>query len=217
MMEGPEQATLTAQNTAPTTTRTRRELRERATEAGESTATPEASASATRRRRRGVGRMLADIALWIAAVAGVVCMVLVILALTANITLIMFRTGSMSPTIPAGSVAVVQRIPASAIEVGDVVTVDRPDDLPVTHRVTSVAPGADEAQRVITMRGDANADDDPFPYPVSSVRVVLFSVPGVATVIAGLGEPLVLGGLTIGATVLVVWAFWPRASREGRT
>ncbi|WP_312170785.1 S26 family signal peptidase, partial [Microbacterium sp.] len=70
--------------------------------------------------------MLADIALWIAAVAGVVCMVLVILALTANITLIMFRTGSMSPTIPAGSVAVVQRIPASAIEVGDVVTVDRP-------------------------------------------------------------------------------------------
>lgn len=160
--------------------------------------------------------MLVDIALWVAAVAGVACMVLVVLALTANITLIMFRTGSMSPTIPAGSVAVVQRVPASAVEVGDVVTVDRSGDLPVTHRVTSVTAGADDAQRILTMRGDANADDDPFPYPVSSVRIVLFSVPGVATVIASLGDPRVLGVLTIGATGLVVWAFWPRASRENR-
>ncbi|MCI1019287.1 signal peptidase I [Microbacterium sp. C5A9] len=201
-----------------TTPITRRALREQAAEsrALSAPASAQAPAPAPRRRRRGVGRALADVALWIAAVAGVACMVLVILALTANITLIMFRTGSMSPTIPAGSVAVVQRVPASDIRVGDVVTVDRAGDLPVTHRVTSVAAGADEAERIITMRGDANADDDPFPYPVSSVRVVLFSVPGIATVIAGLGDPLVLGGLTVGATVLVVWAFWPRAPREGR-
>lgn len=160
--------------------------------------------------------MLGDTVLWVAAVAGVACMALVVLALTANITLIMFRTGSMSPTIPAGAVAVVQRVPASDIEVGDVVTVDRLGDLPVTHRVTSVAAGTDDARRIITMRGDANADDDPFPYEVTSVRVVLFSVPGVATAIAGLGDPRVLGALTIGATALVVWAFWPRASREVR-
>lgn len=169
------------------------------------------------RRRRRVGRMLGDTALWIAAAAGTVCILLVVLAMTAGITLILFRTGSMSPTIPAGSVAIVQRIPATEVEVGDVVTVDREGELPVTHRVTSVAPGESDAERVLTLRGDANASDDPFPYTVSTVRIVLFSVPGIASGIAALGHPLVLGGLTAGATLLVVWAFWPHAPRRDRS
>jgi signal peptidase len=163
-------------------------------------------------RRRGTGRVLVDILLWIAAIGGVICIVLVALALTAQITLMMFRTGSMAPTIPAGSVAVVQRVPAADIAIGDVVTVDREGQLPVTHRVTSIEPGTGDA-RVITMRGDANASDDPFPYTVTSVRVVLFSVPGIATLIVAMGNPIVLGGLTIAATTLVVWAFWPRTGR----
>lgn len=191
---------------APTT---RRSLREQPAPVG-------APVSARSARRGGVGQGIADVLLWIAAAAGVVCIALVILAFTANITLIMFSTGSMSPTIPAWSVAVVQQIPASAIEVGDVVTVDREDDLPVTHRVTSVVPGASEAEQVITMRGDANASDDPYPYAVTSVRIVLFSIPGIATVIVAMGNPYVLGGITVAAALLVVWTFWPRESRERR-
>jgi signal peptidase len=120
----------------------------------------------------------------------------------------------MSPTIPAGSVAVVQRIPASEIEVGDVVTVDREGELPITHRVTSITDGATPAQRVITMKGDANALEDPAPYTVTSGRIVLFSVPGIATIIVGMGNPFVLGGITVAAAVLVVWAFWPRERRR---
>lgn len=199
-------------------TPTRRSLREQAASVGEPArpvAAP-APSSATRGSRRGVGRVLADILLWIAAIAGVVCMVLVVLALTVNITLIMFRTGSMSPTIPAGSVAVVQEVAASEVEVGDVVTVERVGDLPVTHRVTSISSGASDAERVITMRGDANAADDPYPYTVQTVRVVLFSVPGIASAIVAMGNPYVLGGLTIAATALVVWAFWPRSSSSRR-
>ena len=181
-----------------TTGTTRRELR--AEEA------PTASAP----RRRGLAKLLADVLLWIAAIGGVICIVLVILAYTAGITLIMFKTGSMSPTIPAGSVAVVQRIPASEIEIGDVITVDRAGDLPVTHRVTSIGDGSIPGERVITMKGDANAVEDPAPYTVTSGRIVLFSVAGIATVIVGMGNPFVLGGITIAAAVLVVWAFWPR-------
>jgi len=187
--------------TTPTTRRERRE-------GSGSVAAP------TAREPRGVGRFLVDSALWIAAAAGVVCIALVVLAFALQVTLIMFRTGSMSPTIPAGSVAVVQRVPASDVVVGDVVTVDRPGELPITHRITSVADGATADERIITMRGDANASDDPFPYAVTSVRRVLFSVPGVASVIAGLGDPLVLAGITVAATALVVWAFWPRRRRE---
>lgn len=196
---------------------TRRSLREQAAAIDESPSAPAASAPVPPRAiRRGLGRLLGDALLWLAAIAGVACMVLVVVALTANITLIMFRTGSMAPTIPAGSVAVVQSVAASQVQVGDVVTVDREGDLPVTHRITSIVPGANEDERVITMRGDANAADDPYPYTVQTVRVVLFSVPGIATVIVGMGNPYVLGGLTLGATALVVWAFWPRSPKDRR-
>jgi signal peptidase len=196
--------------TAPVT---RRSLRSQLGRTDAPASEPRPSGRAARSR---AGSVIADVLLWVAALAGVICIVLVILAFTAQITLIMFRTGSMSPTIPAGSVAVVQRIPADQIAVGDVVTVDRPGELPVTHRVTSITPGSGVQERTITMRGDANAGDDPFPYPVTRVRLVLFSVPGIATLIVGMGDPLVLGGLTAAATGLVVWAFWPRSGRRRR-
>lgn len=171
-------------------TPTRRELRAR------SDAPADNRAPRVARPPRGhVGRRIGDLLLWVAAVGGVVCIVLVVLALTANITLMMFRTGSMSPTIPAGSVAVVQRIPASEIAVGDIVTVDREAELPVTHRVTSVQAGDGGATRVITMRGDANEQDDPVPYTVDSVRIVRFAIPGIAHAVAASGDPIVFGRL----------------------
>lgn len=163
---------------------------------------------------RSASNWVVDALLWILAVAGAICIVLVILAYTMNISLTMFKTGSMSPTIPAGAVAFVQERPASDIEVGDVVTVDRGDLLPVTHRVTSVTPGATADERVITMRGDANDQDDPHPYTVTTVKTVLFSIPGVAAVIVWFGDPLVLGGLTIAMALLVGWAFWPKQERS---
>jgi signal peptidase len=169
-----------------------------------------------RHRRPRAVRVVGDALLWLAAALGAVCLVLTVLAFTLHISLIMFRTGSMSPTIPTGAVAVVQQIPASEIEVGDIVTVDRDDLLPITHRVTSVAPGETDAERVITMRGDANEQDDPYPYAVTEVREVIFSVPGIAKGLASLGNPFVMGSLTLVAGALVGWAFWPRAREADR-
>lgn len=171
----------------------------------------------SRLSRPSIGGAVGEALLWVAAAAGAVCIVLVILAFAANITLIMFRTGSMSPTIPAGSVAVVKESAATSISVGDVVTVDRAGELPVTHRVTSITAGRSDDARVITMRGDANDVDDPQPYEVTTVRTVLFSVPGIAPLIASLGNPIVLGTITIAAALLVGWAFWPRERAEGVT
>lgn len=166
--------------------------------------------------RKRLSSVLGEWLLTLLAIGGAVCIVLVGLAFFFNITLMMFKTGSMSPTIPAGSVALVREIPASEIRVGDVVTVDRAGALPVTHRVTSVQDGATPAERVITMRGDANAADDPAPYTVTEVRIVLASVPALANVIVWFSNPLVLGSLTVVMAVLVTWAFWPREPREPR-
>ncbi|MFE5835388.1 signal peptidase I [Arthrobacter sp. NPDC056493] len=153
----------------------------------------------------------------VAALGGTVCIVLVILAFFFQITLIMFKTGSMSPTIPAGSLAVVKKIPASEARVGDVVTVDRASALPVTHRVTSVMPAEGGAAK-ITMRGDANPTDDPLPYEIQTVRIVLWSVPELAYTVNAANNPLILGGLSVVMAVVVTWAFWPREEprRRGR-
>ncbi|MHA7306636.1 signal peptidase I [Arthrobacter sp. TMN-49] len=156
----------------------------------------------------GYSKRAADALLTVAAIGGLACVILVLMALFLHITLIMFKTGSMSPTIPAGSLAIVRQIPASEIKVGDVVTVDRPQTLPITHRVVSIAP-APGNDISITLRGDANPADDPQPYVVGSVRIVLFSIPQLAYAVRAVSNPIVLGGTSIGAAGLVTWTFWP--------
>lgn len=153
----------------------------------------------------GIGNLL--------AAGGVVCIVLVILAVTMNISLIMFKTGSMSPTIPTGSVAVVKEISADEIEIGDVVTVDRPGELPVTHRVVEYYPQGN-GEALIRMKGDANPDVDPGMYRVTTAREVLWSVPELAKVIVWFGNPFVLGGISLLAALGVLWAFWPKDEDE---
>lgn len=158
---------------------------------------------------------IADVLLWIAAVSGLVSIGLVIASFGFGISLIMFKTGSMSPAIPAGSLAIEREIQASEIHVGDVMTIDRQNQLPISHRVTSVSPDQGEF-RAITMRGDANSIDDPIVYVVDHGRIVLFSAPGLSGVVVWLSHPLVHGVLAIGAAGLVLWAFWPRTERRKR-
>ena len=160
--------------------------------------------------RRSVGSYIAGGIGNVLAAGGVVCVVLVILAVSMNISLIMFKTGSMSPQIPAGSVAVVKEISADEIRVGDVITVDRDEgQLPVTHRVLEVYPQR-PGEALVQMQGDANPNPDPGMYRVETVREVLWSVPRLANLIVWLGNPYVLGGITVVAALTVLWAFWPR-------
>ncbi|MGJ4844985.1 signal peptidase I [Leifsonia sp. Le1] len=160
-------------------------------------------------RRSRLASTVGSVFLTLAAVGGVVCILAVIASVFLQVSLIMFSTGSMSPTIPAGSVAVVRQVPAEQVRVGDVVTVDRPGELPITHRIVAIRP-VGHGTMALTLRGDANREDDQAPYVVSHVRLVLASVPGAASVIVFASNPVVLGAVTIAAALLVGWAFWPR-------
>jgi signal peptidase I len=160
-------------------------------------------------RRRGWANRAGSALLTVAALCGAICIVLVPLAFVLHISLIMFKTNSMSPTMPAGSLALVRSVPASQVRVGDVVTVDRSPAAPITHRVTSVAPGPNGA-RTITLRGDANPVDDPAPYVVTHVRRVIVAVPRLAYAVRAVSNPRVMAGITLAAALLVMWAFWPR-------
>ncbi|WP_349828824.1 signal peptidase I [Brevibacterium litoralis] len=158
-------------------------------------------------------RKIGDAALTLLAGGGVLCIVLLIASVFLDVTLLMFRTGSMEPTISTGDVAIARQVPASEVSVGDVVSVERPGALPVTHRVIEVdgAPDGSPAGAVeIVMQGDANQSPDPYPYVVTEVDRVLFSVPWVARLVAAFGNPWVLGGITLAMAALVTWAFWPK-------
>lgn len=165
--------------------------------------------------RRRVADVVRETLLNLAAIGGAACILLTLAAVFFHITLIMFKTGSMSPAIPAGSLAVVREVPVSEVRIGDVVTVDRPGQLPVTHRVTS-SRMVDGTTAVLTLKGDANPVEDPAPYSVSKVRRVLYSVPGIAYLVAGASNPWVLGGTTVAVSALVTWALWPRPERVPR-
>lgn len=161
------------------------------------------------RKKRTVRSVIGNVLFNIAAVAGVVCLILVLVAVLFNYSFIMFKTGSMSPTIPQGSLALVREVPASDIEVGDIVTVDRPGELPVTHRVIEIFPQTG-GEVLIRMQGDANPNPDGGMYRVSTVKETIWHVPGLARWVVWLSDPRVLALLTITATGLVLWAFWPR-------
>lgn len=166
------------------------------------------------RRRRGTLARVGDLALTVLAVGGAVCVVLVPLAFFFDISLILFKTGSMSPTIPAGSLAVVREVPASEVGVGDVVTVDRTPLPPITHRVVEIANGGG-ATRLLTLRGDANESNDLAPYPVTHVRLVEWSVPQLGYAVRTVSNVYATSAITIGTAAIVTWAFWPRGRGTG--
>lgn len=156
-----------------------------------------------------------DVLLWTLGVLGLLSLIGAIAAHVWGFSIILFSTGSMSPTIPAGSAALVRLVPAGDLAVGDITTIERPGQLPITHRITSIEQlSGSPSVRVVTMRGDANAVDDPEPYVITDARVVMAAAPGVAQFFSGLRDPRLMAALTVLAGILVTWAFWPRQRRK---
>ncbi|MGP6174745.1 signal peptidase I [Corynebacterium sp. A21] len=166
-----------------------------------------------RRPMRKVLGWLGEALLTLLSIFGVVCVGAVIAAYIFGVNIMMFKTGSMSPGIPAGSVALVREIPAAEAEIGDVITVERPGQLPITHRVISNESDPENLPngQIIEMKGDDNPNPDPFPYQVEEVKLLFWSQPELGHVVAGLADPRVLGIVTMLAALIVTWAFWPRS------
>lgn len=155
-------------------------------------------------------------------------------------TIIVFRTGSMSPTMPQGALAISLPAHAQDVRVGDVITLQRAGEtLPVTHRVIEIGPVAPRASneadiraaapggeapdllhadaRQALLQGDANQTSDPQPYAFTETRKTVVAIPYFGSVIMMLQSPIGMGSLVILVGALVSWAFWPRdATRTGR-
>lgn len=166
-------------------------------------------------RRTPPGGAARDVALAVVGVPGLLVVAWLVVSTTLSLSLVVLATGSMSPTMPAGTAAVVRTTPATELRVGDVVTVPRPDGSAlVTHRVVAVDDIAGEpATRSLTLRGDANSAVDRDPYVVTEAGRVLASLPGAGRVVDVARRPAVaLGGVLLVAA-LVCWGLWPTAAR----
>jgi signal peptidase I len=139
-----------------------------------------------RRAVRLVGRRVPGLLLTVGAALGLTCILLAVAAPILHVRPLIFLSGSMSPTIPAGSLALARETPGSQLEVGDVVTVPL-NDTWLTHRVVQVA--RHDGGASLLLQGDANRRPDPTVYEVTSAPRTFVFVPYVGTVIAWLSRP----------------------------
>ncbi|CBT77107.1 signal peptidase I [Glutamicibacter arilaitensis] len=144
-----------------------------------------------------------EVLLTTGAILGALCILLTVASLVWNIKPLVFRSGSMSPTIETGALAFSKPVPASELAVGDVVSVETADESRVTHRITRIeVEGPDFA---LTLRGDANNVDDAESYVVDSADRVFFTVPKAGYAVSWLSGSAgtFVGGVVVGLVVIV--------------
>ncbi|QIX26921.1 signal peptidase I [Nocardioides sp. JQ2195] len=144
-------------------------------------------------------------ALWSGAVLGALCLVLSGLALALDARPLVFKSGSMSPEIEAGALALAKEVPATELRVGDVVSVETGRNVRITHRIVSIDHTDDGV--ILHLKGDANPAPDAEAYPVEDAYRVFLDVPWAGHVVNAASTP---GGLLLcGAFVslLLVSAF----------
>ncbi|WP_235737297.1 signal peptidase I [Nocardioides alcanivorans] len=155
-------------------------------------------------------RALREVALTSGAVLGVLCAIVALASPLLGAHLLVFKSGSMGPDMDTGALAVSHTVDASEVAVGDVVSVVDSDGRRITHRVTDVT--ADGNQVLLTLQGDANAQPDSEPYPVTEVDRVVWHVNQWGHVVDALSSPYAVFIAGAGAAGLLVLTFRRRSS-----
>jgi signal peptidase I len=152
----------------------------------------------------GVLRRVGDHALSLGALLGLAALLSATLGAALGVRPLFFRSGSMSPAIGTGSMALARSVPAADLRPGDVVSVVTASGSRVTHRV--IGTRIEAGDTVLTLRGDANRVPDPDTYAVDSAYRVFWHVPWVGYAVGAALTPAGLFLLGIGVTGLLVLA-----------
>lgn len=143
--------------------------------------------------------------LWVGAIAGVTCLLASFAAFAFDVKPIIFRSGSMSPSIETGALAFSRTVDAADLRVGDVVTVPSGTGDRITHRIEQVS--VVNGQANLILRGDANKIVDDRVYVVESAPRVLLDIPKAGYVVSYATGPVGIfaGGLLVGVVLLTVF------------
>lgn len=151
------------------------------------------------------------------AVAGVLCMLIAVAAFAFDVRPVIFRSGSMSPAIDTGALALSHTVQAKDLRVGDIVTVKTSAGIRVTHRIQNVTLANNHASLIL--KGDANSVVDDKAYRVASADREFLAVPKLGYVVSWLSGPIGIfaGGLLAGLLVLTAFGPGTRNQRKPGT
>ncbi len=154
--------------------------------------------------------------LGLGATLGILCILATVGAFAFGVTPLVFRSGSMAPTIPTGALALAERVPASQVRVGQVVSVLNSAGVRITHRVVSIDRSGSGA--TLTLKGDANAAPDQETYPVTSVGRVRGSVPRLGYAVSAASSPwgMLAGGALVASTFFLAFRRDGQEERDDR-
>lgn len=119
-------------------------------------------------------------------------------------------SGSMEPTMPTGSLALVRQVPVGELQEGDIISFrDGNHDIGVAHRIHKLTREGDKL--TLVTKGDANRTVDANPYVVKTPQLgkVVYHIPyaGYASEFLKTREGFMLMAALAGLTALL-W-FWP--------
>jgi signal peptidase len=129
------------------------------------------------------------------------------------------RSGSMSPTIPTGSIVFYKKVHADKVKVGDIIVFNKPGQAneKVTHRVYKISNSS--TGRFFTTKGDANGAPDSWRVPaVGTGWVSAVHIPTLGYALAALQSTLarllllVIPALALG--VITLYEIWRERGRE---
>ncbi|WP_460810052.1 signal peptidase I [Nocardioides salsibiostraticola] len=152
--------------------------------------------------------------LWLGAIAGLVSLTAAVAVTFFGFSFLIFRSGSMGPGIPTGSLALARTVPAVDIGVGDVVSVVAANRERITHRVVSATLRGDGA--ALILQGDANGAADDEMYLVDQVEREIASVPYAGYVVTVLLSPAGLLGVACLSAMMLMFSFGPGSQSPGR-
>jgi signal peptidase I len=153
----------------------------------------------------GIVRIAREVLLTFGALLGAACLLLAAASMVLDVRPLVFRSGSMSPAIGTGDLAIARTVDAADVRDGDIVSVVTSTGTRVTHRVVGVE--AQGSARRLTLKGDANARPDAEMPTVDRVDRVLFHVPRAGGVVDAVSSPVglfVLGLYVAGMAALVL-------------
>ncbi len=161
---------------------------------------------------KGIGRSAREVFLTFGALLGVLCIVATIAGVAFGVKPLVFRSGSMSPAIHTGDLAVSRTVDANTLKTGDIVSVVNSEGNRVTHRVVNIA--SQGRARQLTLRGDANKTADSEVYTVTRAERVLFDIPKAGYVVNAAASPIGVFALGAFVTAMLLLAFPPAGSRR---
>lgn len=179
--------------------------------------TPQESEAGAPAAQRSTFGLVGKIVGWIVlVVAGLIVLGLVAITIGPRFLpyqALIVRSGSMSPTIPTGSIVFYTKIPSAKVKVGDIIVFAKPDDPTekVTHRVYQIGHSA-TGEYFIT-KGDANGSPDDWRVPaVGTGWLARFHVPSIGYGLVYLQSTLarllllVIPAILLGAiTLFEIW------------